>query len=290
MANAVESELVKATGLKKKSGETFQAWAERLITATSELAEEDWDALDAATQDWVNDGSRAMNKDKDIARFPEDDAGEEAPAEEADDKPRGRGRAAKDEEEEPPAEEERPRGRRSRDPEPEPEEEAPRGGRRSREPEPEDDPPARGRRGRAAEEEADDKPRGRGRATKDEEPAEEAPRGGRRGRAAKEEEEPAPKRGGGRTRASAKDEDPPKGKPAKRGAAEGKSESSTTLLKKMLIKKPSMTTEDILEELDNKHGLQPTRMAIASIRSAFLHSCRILDEAGLLDEKFAAKL
>lgn len=272
MANKIETELLEATGLKKKVGENFQKFAGRLITAVHELAEDDWNDLSDDAQDWINVGAKAVNRDKDVAKFPAD----EEPAEE--DEP-----AAEEE----PAEEDEPA-----------EEEAPRRGSRraAKDEEPdEEDRPARGGRRAAKEEEPEDEPAPRrgARRTAKEEPEEEAPKRGTRTRTrAKEpEEDEAPKRGA-RTPAkkTAAKREPAKPAARSRKEPEGKAASATTLLKKMLIKNPKMSTDEILEVLDEKHDLQPTKMAIASIRSAFIHSMKVLNEAGHLSEKMADKL
>lgn len=256
MANAIESELLEATGLKKKVGETFQKLAARLVGAVAEMPEDEWDKLSDEAQAWHNAGSKAINANKDVARFPADEEPAGEPDEPEEKPARGRGRASRDEEEEPADEE--------------PEEK-----------------PARGRRRAAAEEE---------------EPEEKPARGRRR--AAAEEEEPEDKPARTRTRSRATEEEEPEDKPARRTAAketkpagraarkdpDAKGPSGTTLLKKMLIKDPAMKTDAILAELDEKHGLTMTPMACSSIRSAFIHSMKILDKAGHLSEKMAAKL
>lgn len=276
MANAIETELLEATGLKKKVGETFQKLAARLVAAVQEIAEDDWDKLSDEAQAWVNAGSKAINADKDVARFPADE--EPAEEDEPEEKPargRGRGKAAEEEE-----------------PEDEPEDKPRRGRRAAAEEEPEDEPdekPARGRGRRAAAAEEEDEP--------DEKPAR-----GRRSRAEPEEDEPEdkPARTRTRTRAAAEEDDEkPARKAAKKetkptgrssGKADVKAPSATTLLKKMLMKNPKMSTDEILAELEDKHGLTPTPMAISSIRSAFIHSMKILNDAGHLGDKMAAKL
>lgn len=271
MANAIESELLEATGLKKKVGETFQKLASRLVGAVAEMPEDEWDKLSDEAQAWHNAGSKAINANKDVARFPADEEPADEPADEPEDKPaRGRGRA-RDEEDEPEDKPARGRGRASRDEEPA-----------------EEEPPARGRRRAAAEEEEpDDKPaRGRrGRAAEEEEPDDKPARSRTRSRAAAEEEpEDKPAR-----RTAAKKETKPAGRAARKDP-DAKGPSGTTLLKKMLIKDPAMKTDAILAELDEKHGLTMTPMACSSIRSAFIHSMKILDAAGHLSEKMAAKL
>lgn len=297
----IETELLEASGVRKKVGETFQKYAHRLMSACLDLKQDDWDQISDDAQDWVNKGAKQYNADKDIPNFPADaeeeepadepeegseegaEEGAEEPADEEEPPRRGRGRR-----EEP---EERTRGRRAAEPEDEPEEAPRRGGRRAAKEEPEEEErPRRGGRSSRREEpeEPEEAPRGRRRAAKEEEEEPERPARSRT-RTKEPEEEEAPKRGAKAT--AAKGKTTAKAPAARsRKEPEGKAASATTLLKKMLIKKPRMTTDEILEELDTKHDLQPTKMAVASIASAFKHSMRVLNEAGLLDDKIAAKL
>jgi hypothetical protein len=57
-----------------------------------------------------------------------------------------------------------------------------------------------------------------------------------------------------------------------------------TMIKQLLLKDPSMSTEDILAQLSKK-GYSPTRQAATSIRSGFRHSLKVIKEAGMLSPK-----
>lgn len=289
MPNKIETELLEATGLKKKRDEEFQEYADRLIEAVHDLKEDDWEALSEDAQDWVNKAAKQRNANKTMSRFPADEEPEEAEPEEE---------AAEEAGEGEPEDEPKPaRGGRRRAAEPEDEGEA------EGEPEesPEETKPARGGR-RAAVAEAEEEPKSRartGRRAPKEEPEEPAPRtrGARTARASsrEDEEDRKPAKPLAKALAKAQAKAPAKKEPAKPAARsrkepEGKAASATTLLKKMLIKNPKMSTDDILAELDEKHDLQPTKMAIASIRSAFIHSMRVLNDAGHLSDKMADRL
>ena len=303
MANAIEKELMDATRLQRKRDETFQSWAKRLTGAVADLSQDDWDNLSKTAQGWANEATRAVNRKDDIANFPADNGEEPEPDdsyEETGEPEEGEPEEPEPEPDEPepeepepepdngepegePMESDAPRGRRrdpefeedrprAREREPEPERARERHRERTREPEPERERPARREREPA-----------RTRAREPERRERAQPR--ERTREPEKRKAPAP------SRSRAKEEDRPRGKPAqKRGAGDDKGPSATTLLKKMLIRNPNMTTEEVLEELKDKHGLEPSRLAIASIRSAFIHSLRMLKAAKLLDDKLAKKL
>jgi hypothetical protein len=81
---AVEQELQKATGVKKKVAEKFQKYAARLIEAVQELKDPEWEDLSAEAQTWVNAGAKVVKAGKgDIEPFP-DDAEEEEEEEKED--------------------------------------------------------------------------------------------------------------------------------------------------------------------------------------------------------------
>ena len=67
--HAIEKELVKVTGLKKKKGEKDQKWLARLAKAAAGLDEEVWEELDEDTQEWVNAATTALNDKDDIPAF-----------------------------------------------------------------------------------------------------------------------------------------------------------------------------------------------------------------------------
>lgn len=109
--SAIEQELLKATGLKKKKAEKTQDYYSRLANAVQDLSDDAWTKLSNGAQLWTNAAAKASNKDAEIEAFPDidDDAGggeEEAPEKPAaaatSDKPaaaKKNGKAAKDKEE-----------------------------------------------------------------------------------------------------------------------------------------------------------------------------------------------
>jgi hypothetical protein len=76
--SAVEKELQEATGVKKKVAEKFQKYAVRLINAVQELKDPEWETLSTETQEWVNDGAKAIKAEGGRGRLPpEEDEAEE---------------------------------------------------------------------------------------------------------------------------------------------------------------------------------------------------------------------
>jgi ribosome maturation factor RimP len=88
----IEKELVEATDLSTKRGESRQDFLNRLVVATTNLADKDWEKLSQAAQDWSNEAADAKNaKAKTLPDFPDAEKEEEAPT-------GGRRRAAAEEE------------------------------------------------------------------------------------------------------------------------------------------------------------------------------------------------
>ena len=74
--------LVKATGCKPKADEDRQDYLTRLVTAVSEMQEDDWAKLPDDAQDWVNDAITAIKDKKEVvdpAEAVEAEAAAEAP-------------------------------------------------------------------------------------------------------------------------------------------------------------------------------------------------------------------
>lgn len=78
--------LQKVTGCKPKANEERQAYLTRLVTAVSEMQEDDWATLPDDAQDWVNDAITAIKAKKPVSD-PVEEA-EEAPAAEPAKKPK----------------------------------------------------------------------------------------------------------------------------------------------------------------------------------------------------------
>ena len=79
----IKAELVKVTELSTKRGEDHQEFLTRLVKATAELSDKEWDGLSKEAQDWYNDAADAKNaKAKtlpDFPDYPKDEEEEEAP-------------------------------------------------------------------------------------------------------------------------------------------------------------------------------------------------------------------
>lgn len=69
-----------------------------------------------------------------------------------------------------------------------------------------------------------------------------------------------------------------------KASGKGDGPSAPTLIKTMCLKNPEITTKDINKKLTER-GFKLSDLTVSSIRSAFRHSVRILDEAGALKRK-----
>lgn len=101
----IETELLEATGIKRKVAEKTQAYYTRLIDAVEQdVSDADWEGLGQATQNWINAGNKAIKAGKDIPGFePTGDGATEkksakktAKQDDGDDKPAGKKAAKKD--------------------------------------------------------------------------------------------------------------------------------------------------------------------------------------------------
>jgi hypothetical protein len=105
---SIETELQKATGKKPSSKEERMKYVERLVLASQDLSDTDWESLSSPAQKWVNENAKAYKAGKDLTDLPtgDDDDGDKKANGKAkdDDKParsaRGRKAAAKDEDDE----------------------------------------------------------------------------------------------------------------------------------------------------------------------------------------------
>jgi hypothetical protein len=74
-------------------------------------------------------------------------------------------------------------------------------------------------------------------------------------------------------------------KPAKKAASRGngavRGTGAQTLIKQIMLKDPSVSTEDLIARLEKK-GLKPTKVAVTSIRSGMRHTLRVMADAGVL--------
>ena len=82
----IQAELAKVTGVNPEQGQSIvdQAYMKKLVRATANLNDSDWDGLSGAAQDHHNAAADASNAKKPIPNFPD----YVAPAE--DEKPRWR--------------------------------------------------------------------------------------------------------------------------------------------------------------------------------------------------------
>lgn len=276
--SAVQDELVQVTGVKQGKKETDEAWRERLILATSDLADGKWKKLSKTSQAWAEAAINAFNEDGTVNDFEADDDGE---AEE--DTPKraqvGKGgkKAAPAEDEE--AEEEAPPPKRKAKPAAaeEDEEEAP--------------PP---KRKRPAAEEAEEEP-----AEDDEAPADdEADAADESGEPEEDDDSMASKRRpaakAGNKKAAASAARGGNGKaaaaaPAKKAATkkgDGKP-GALTFAKRLMAKTPDMTSAQLAEKLD-KAGYQMSSVTLSTTRSQFRHTVGVLQDAGLLKKALIA--
>lgn len=67
----IRQELVKATGMENKRGESFADFAIRLVLAVQELDDKEWGKLSEPAQDWFNDAAEAVNLKKVAPDFPD---------------------------------------------------------------------------------------------------------------------------------------------------------------------------------------------------------------------------
>lgn len=67
---SVTKELTQLMRLKVAAGEPVNAFVVRLAKKANNLADEDWETLDGATQDWVNDALRAIQSKKPVEHPP----------------------------------------------------------------------------------------------------------------------------------------------------------------------------------------------------------------------------
>lgn len=79
--SAIEQELLKATGLKKKKAEGTQEYYTRLANAVQDLSDDAWTGLSPDAQTWTNAAAKAINKDANIEAFSDQDAEGPAPEE-----------------------------------------------------------------------------------------------------------------------------------------------------------------------------------------------------------------
>lgn len=73
-ANAVEQELLKATGIKRRVAEKFEAYAKRISDKAQDLSDDEWASLSTEAATWVNDAAKAVTKGEEPPAFP--DAGD----------------------------------------------------------------------------------------------------------------------------------------------------------------------------------------------------------------------
>lgn len=78
--SAVEQELLKATGLKRKKAEKDQDYFVRLTGAVQDLADDAWTKLSDGAQMWTNAAAKSINKEEEIEGFAVPEGGEGATA------------------------------------------------------------------------------------------------------------------------------------------------------------------------------------------------------------------
>lgn len=276
--SAVQDELVQVTGVKQGKKETDEAWRERLILATSDLADGKWKKLSKSSQAWAEAAINAFNEDGTINDFDADDDGEDAEEETPKRAQVGKGgkkaAPAEDEEE---AEEEAPPPKRGK------------GKAAPAEEDEEAEPPPRRKRAAA---EAEEEPAEDDEATADDEadaadesgePEEDDMASKRRpaAKAGNKKAAASAARGGNGKAASAA---PAKKATTKKG--DGKP-GALTFAKRLMAKTPDMTSAQLAEKLD-KAGYQMSSVTLSTTRSQFRHTVGVLQDAGLLKKALIA--
>lgn len=72
MTQSIREELCAITEIKEKRGEDAQTFFKRLVSATGELTNEEWDKLSGPAGDWFNDAVDSANARQDIPGFPDE--------------------------------------------------------------------------------------------------------------------------------------------------------------------------------------------------------------------------
>lgn len=90
--HAIEKEITQLLKTKQGRDEDRQEYLRRLYDGIMQVDDDVWDDMDNASQDWVNNATKALKADKKIADFPDDEskpskAAREAPSKSAKDKP-----------------------------------------------------------------------------------------------------------------------------------------------------------------------------------------------------------
>jgi len=66
-----------------------------------------------------------------------------------------------------------------------------------------------------------------------------------------------------------------------RGEKSARKVGAQTMIKKLMLKDPNISTKDVVEKLD-KAGFKMSSLAVSTIRSGFRHSLKVIQEEGLL--------
>lgn len=252
MASKIETEILGAVKgrmkpARRKSGEDEQEYFVRIIDATQEMSGDDWEELSKKAQDWINRATDLDNEEEEIPPFPDDDAGEDK--KKTTRKSKAKAKADEEEEDENGDEEE----------------------------EDEEDP---------EEDEDEEEEDENGEEEEEEDEGEEEE---------EEEEKPAPKKTTSKStstkkttakkttatkKTTAKAADKPKPKSSGSGA---KKPTMSLTLKTILVKKPKMSVDDLVEALGKKGFDRVSKVTVSTIRSDTLHTLRVLKSVGMLD-------
>ncbi len=220
----IEKEVASAAGLKvMKKGVDRQEYLKKMVEVVTgdEFADDDWEKLSPAAQNWVNAAGTAIN------------AGKDAP--DPDGKPNGKDKPAKKSAKAEDVEESEDEG----------------------EEESEDD-------GDEDEGEQDAKP----------------------AKKVKGKDKPAAK-GKDDNKKAAKGKDKPakkSAKPDKEKKQRGGPDGMKIRIKKAILKKPSISTEDLIAELGDGENA-PSKFTVSNIRAEFRHSLKVLADLGLLTKE-----
>lgn len=259
MKSKMQKELVEATGLKPKEGESRQKFLRRLVAAAQAIKESDWDALSTPAQRWVNAGQAVLN-DGDADDEIKDFKDYTPPADEAED----------EEEAAPAKKKKKPADDEDAD---EPAEDAD----EPTEDEEENEKEIKKKKGKAKAEPDDDE---------DEPPKKKSAKKKAEPEAEEEEEDEVEKKGKKAVKKVAAKKTAEK--PAKTAKKAAKKERDLTVsgtkfdITKAVIKNPKLTAADIFEKLGGKKaGI--SEITVAAVRANVRHTLQSLVQLELLE-------
>jgi len=237
---------------KPKKGEDRTKYLNRLVAAIQNIEDDEWEQLSEETQAWANEASKAKNDGQAITDYL-DESGEEITAKKKKVKAQAEPKTVAKEEEE----DEDENGEEDEEDEEEEEEEKPAAKKKV-----------------AAKSKA--KPKDE---DEDEDSEDEDDEADEESEEEEEEEVAAKKKGAAKKKVAAKKAAPAAAKKSNNVHKPG----AQTAIKQMVLAKPDITTEQILDRLEKK-GHKASRVTVATIRSGMRDSLKIIKAAGKLDK------